>query len=143
MRTLTLGKDPAIAAEHRAKFEANELVRAARLLNKPTLVSSVHRGNEIGVVLADRKEAWLAAHAKATRAPNGTGDLLTALYAASILEGQTLSYGLARAVGGVAAALPLGRTGKADRGALAALIADGQTVTDAEVRAPAVMDQPR
>jgi len=77
-------------------------MRAARLLNKPTLVSSVHRGTEIGVVLADRKEAWLAAHAKAVRAPNGTGDLLTALYAASILEGQTLSYGLARAVGGVA-----------------------------------------
>jgi pyridoxine kinase len=77
-------------------------MRAARLLNKTTLVSSVHRGAEIGVVLADRKEAWLAAHAKAARAPNGTGDLLTALYAASILEGQTLSYGLARAVGGVA-----------------------------------------
>ena len=77
-------------------------VRAARLLAKPTLVSSVHRGSEIGVVYADRKEAWLAAHAKAARAPNGTGDLLTALYAASILEGQTLSYGLARAVGGVA-----------------------------------------
>jgi pyridoxine kinase len=53
-------------------------------------------------VLADRKEAWLAAHAKVERSPNGTGDLLTALYAASILEGQTLSYGLARAVGGVA-----------------------------------------
>ena len=35
-------------------------VRAGRLLNKPTLVSSVHRGNEIGVVYADRKEAWLA-----------------------------------------------------------------------------------
>ena len=77
-------------------------VRAARLLNKPTLVSSVHRGNEIGVVYADRKEAWLAAHAKAARSPNGAGDLLTALYAASILEGQTISYGLARAVGGVA-----------------------------------------
>ena len=77
-------------------------MRAARLLGKPTLVSSVHRGAEIGVVLADRKEAWLAAHAKAERSPNGTGDLLTALYAASILEGQTISYGLARAVGGVA-----------------------------------------
>jgi len=77
-------------------------MRAARLLNKTTLVSSVHRGAEIGVVLAQSKEAWLAAHAKADRAPNGTGDLLTALYAASILEGQTLSYGLARAVGGVA-----------------------------------------
>ncbi|MFT4251749.1 MAG: PfkB family carbohydrate kinase [Caulobacter sp.] len=77
-------------------------VRAARLLNKPVLVSSVQRGAEIGVVYADRKEAWLAAHAKAERSPSGTGDLLTALFAASILEGQTLSYGLARAVGGVA-----------------------------------------
>ena len=77
-------------------------MRAARLLGKTTLVSSVHRGAEIGAVLADRKEAWLAAHAKSERSPNGTGDLLTALYAASILEGQTFSYGLARAVGGVA-----------------------------------------
>ncbi|MBI1686367.1 PfkB family carbohydrate kinase [Caulobacter hibisci] len=77
-------------------------VRAARLLNKPVIVSSVQRGAEIGVVYADRKEAWLAAHAKAARSPSGTGDLLTALFAASILEGQTLSYGLARAVGGVA-----------------------------------------
>jgi pyridoxine kinase len=77
-------------------------VRAGRLLNKPTLVSSIQRGNEIGVVYVDRKEAWLAAHAKAARSPSGTGDLLTALYAASILEGQTISYGLARAVGGVA-----------------------------------------
>lgn len=77
-------------------------VRAGRLLNKPTLVSSIQRGNEIGVVYVDRKEAWLAAHAKAERSPSGTGDLLTALYAASILEGQTISYGLARAVGGVA-----------------------------------------
>ena len=77
-------------------------VRAGRLLGKPTLVSSIQRGNEIGVVYVDRKEAWLAAHAKAERSPSGTGDLLTALYAASILEGQTISYGLARAVGGVA-----------------------------------------
>jgi pyridoxine kinase len=77
-------------------------VDAARLLDKPTLVSSVRRGDEIGVVHVDRKEAWLAAHARAERAPNGTGDLLTALFAASLVEGQTLSYGLARAVGGVA-----------------------------------------
>jgi len=77
-------------------------MKAARLLGKTTLVSSVQRGAEIGAVLADKKEAWLAAHAKADRSPNGTGDLLTALYAASILEGQTFSYGLARAVGGVA-----------------------------------------
>lgn len=77
-------------------------VEAGRRLDRPTLVSSVQRGSDICVVYVDRKEAWLAAHARAERAPNGTGDLLTALYAASVLEGQTLSYGLARAVGGVA-----------------------------------------
>lgn len=77
-------------------------VLAGRRLGKPTLVSSVQRGDEIGVVYVDHQEAWLATHARAARAPNGTGDLLTALFAASILEGQTLSYGLARAVGGVA-----------------------------------------
>jgi pyridoxine kinase len=77
-------------------------VLAGRRLGKPTLVSSVERGDEIGVVYVDHQEAWLATHARAARAPNGTGDLLTALFAASILEGQTLSYGLARAVGGVA-----------------------------------------
>ncbi|UAL10408.1 bifunctional hydroxymethylpyrimidine kinase/phosphomethylpyrimidine kinase [Caulobacter segnis] len=75
---------------------------AARALGKPTLVSSVRRGDEIGAVLAGDGEAWLALHAEADRAPNGTGDLLTALYAAALIEGQTASHGLARAVGGVA-----------------------------------------
>jgi pyridoxine kinase len=91
--------------QHLTGAEAGEpqaAVRAARRLDKPTLVSSVERGDEIGVVYADRDEAWLAVHAKAPRAPNGTGDLLTALYAAAMIEGQTASYGLARAVGGVA-----------------------------------------
>ncbi|KQZ29904.1 bifunctional hydroxymethylpyrimidine kinase/phosphomethylpyrimidine kinase [Caulobacter sp. Root1472] len=77
-------------------------VLAGRRLDRPTLVSSVQSGGEIGVVHIDDHEAWLATHAKAERAPNGTGDLLTALFAAALLEGQTLSYGLARAVGGVA-----------------------------------------
>jgi pyridoxine kinase len=48
------------------------------------------------------REAWLAAHQKADNVPSGTGDLLAALFAAAMLEGQTPSYGLARAVGGVA-----------------------------------------
>jgi len=77
-------------------------VRAARRLDKPVLVSSVRHGDEIGVVYADRDEAWLAVHAKAAGAPNGTGDLLTALYAAAVIEGQPLAFRLARAVGGVA-----------------------------------------
>ncbi len=77
-------------------------VDSARLLGRPTLVSSVERGQEIGVVYADRNEAWFAAHAKAGDAPRGTGDLLTALFAAALCEGQPVSYALARAVGGVA-----------------------------------------
>jgi pyridoxine kinase len=77
-------------------------VAAARLLNRPTLVSSVERGQEIGVVFADRAEAWFAAHARTPDAPNGAGDLLTALFAAALSEGQPASYALARAVGGVA-----------------------------------------
>lgn len=79
-----------------------DAVRAARLLEKPVVVSSIQRGDEIGVVYADKTEAWLAAHPRAATAPSGTGDLLTALFAAALLEGQTLSYALARAVGGVA-----------------------------------------
>jgi pyridoxine kinase len=77
-------------------------VSAAHILGKPVLVSSVPRGSEIGVVYADRRQAWLAAHAKAPSAPNGSGDLLTALFAASLLDGQPISYAMARAVGGVA-----------------------------------------
>lgn len=77
-------------------------LRAARQLGRPVLVSSVRRGDEIGAVLATADEAWLALHAEIDKAPNGTGDLLTALYAAAVVERQTPSHGLARAVGGVA-----------------------------------------
>ena len=77
-------------------------VSSARLTGKPTLVSSVVRGQEIGVVYADKTEAWFAAHARSTNAPRGSGDLLAALFGAALVEGQPPSYALARAVGGVA-----------------------------------------
>jgi pyridoxine kinase len=77
-------------------------VDAARLLGRATIVSSVERPGEIGAVYADKAEAWFAAHARADYAPNGSGDLLTALFGAALLEGQPPSYALARAVGGVA-----------------------------------------
>ncbi|MEI9965743.1 MAG: PfkB family carbohydrate kinase [Caulobacteraceae bacterium] len=77
-------------------------VTAARLLGRPTLVSSVERGVEIGAVYADKGEAWFAAHARSPQAPSGSGDLLTVLFGAALLEGQPVSYALARAVGGVA-----------------------------------------
>ncbi len=77
-------------------------VRAATRLGRPVMVSSINIGNEIGAVYADKHETWLAAHPKAASAPKGTGDLLTALFAAALLEGQTASDALASAVGGVA-----------------------------------------
>ena len=77
-------------------------VAAARLLGKATLVSSVTRAHEIGIVYADRREAWLAAHPRAPIAPNGTGDLLTALFAGHLLGGRPVSDALFRAAGGVA-----------------------------------------
>lgn len=76
-------------------------VAAARLLGKATLVSSVMRAHEIGIVYADKREAWLAAHTRAASAPNGAGDLLTALFAGHLLDKQPLSYALARAAGGL------------------------------------------
>ena len=74
------------------------------------MVSSVQRGHEIGVVYADRKEAWLAAHPRADSAPKGTGDLLSALFGAAMVDGLTASYALARAVGAVAETIAAAQT---------------------------------
>lgn len=78
-----------------------QALAAARQLGRPVLVSSVRNGEEIGVVYADGAEAWLAAHPRAASAPKGTGDLLSALFAAARIDGLTGSYALARAVGGL------------------------------------------
>jgi pyridoxine kinase len=80
-------------------------VTAARSLGKPMLVSSVPYGEAIGVVYADDRNAWLATHPRAASAPHGVGDLLTALFAAALIEGLPADQALARAVGGVAEAV--------------------------------------
>ncbi|HYG28060.1 MAG TPA: PfkB family carbohydrate kinase [Caulobacteraceae bacterium] len=85
--------------------DAASAVEAARRLGRPTLVSSIDCGEEIGVVYATPEGAWLAAHRKLEHAPNGTGDLLTALFAAAMLEDLSPPERLARAVGGVALAV--------------------------------------
>lgn len=85
--------------------DAPSAIEAARRLGKPTLVSSIGAGDEIGAVYADRDGAWLAAHRKLETAPNGTGDLLTALFAAALREELSPQDRLARAVGGVALAV--------------------------------------
>lgn len=79
-----------------------DAVAAARGLGLPVLVSSVPAGEEIGVVYADAHEAWFAAHPRFPSAPNGTGDVLTAVFAAGQLQGLGQAEALARAAGAVA-----------------------------------------
>jgi pyridoxine kinase len=95
--------------------------RAAFRLGKPVLVSSVPHPDGIGVVYADAHQAWLAVHARAGRAPNGTGDLLTALFAAARLVGEAPVEALARAAGRVAAAVFAAEAAGADDLAVAAV----------------------
>ena len=75
---------------------------AGRSLGRPVLVSSVEAGDAIGVVYADAEQAWLAAHARQGAAPKGTGDLLTALFAAAVLGGATPRQALETSVSAVA-----------------------------------------
>lgn len=74
---------------------------AARALKATVIVSSIPSGDQIGVVLATPSEAWLASHARLERAPNGVGDLLSALMAYACLGGLTPHQALTQAVGGV------------------------------------------
>lgn len=81
---------------------AQAAVAAAREIDKPALVSSLPGGaDRIGNLYVDERAAWLALHARAASAPNGTGDLLTALFAAATLEGLPPPSAMLRAVGGV------------------------------------------
>ena len=52
------------------------MVRAARSLERPVLVSSLPRHGQIGVLYVDAGEAWLVTHDRVPKAPNGTGDVL-------------------------------------------------------------------
>lgn len=64
------------------------MVRAARSLERPCLVSSLPRHGQIGVMYVDAEEAWLVSHDRCPSAPNGTGDLLTASFLARLLSGD-------------------------------------------------------
>lgn len=85
--------------------DVESAVKAARRLGAAVLVSSVPAGDEIGVVYVDTRGALLATHPRARTAPNGTGDLLTALFTAARVKGQSPRKALAAAIGGVAEAV--------------------------------------
>ncbi|HWF76987.1 MAG TPA: PfkB family carbohydrate kinase, partial [Caulobacteraceae bacterium] len=85
--------------------DAASAVAAARALGLPTLVSSLADAGGIGVAYVDAREAWLAVHARRRHAPKGTGDLLTAIFAAALVQGREPAEALALAVGAVAEAV--------------------------------------
>jgi pyridoxine kinase len=75
---------------------------AARETGRSVLVSSVPAGRRIGVLWTDGEEAWLASHRRAPDAVKGTGDLLTALFAAALVDGAAPPDALETAVSDVA-----------------------------------------
>lgn len=80
----------------------SDALAAARSLGRPVLVSSIDLGEDIAVIYADEIDAWIAVHPCAPSAPKGTGDLLTALFGAALLDGLSGADALARGVSGVA-----------------------------------------
>ncbi|HEY1425862.1 MAG TPA: PfkB family carbohydrate kinase, partial [Caulobacteraceae bacterium] len=85
--------------------DAASAVAAARAQGRPTLVSSLADGQAIGVAYVDAAEAWLATHPRRRVAPKGTGDLLTAMFAAALVQGRAPAEALELAVGAVAEAV--------------------------------------
>lgn len=74
------------------------MVRAARSLERPVLVSSLPRHGRIGVMYVDADEAWLVTHDRFPKAPNGTGDLLTASFIGAVVGGAGPREALEHAV---------------------------------------------
>jgi pyridoxine kinase len=63
-------------------------IAAARRLGKPAVITSAPAGDgETGVLFVDAETATLFAHPKLAKAPNGTGDLVTASFGAGLVEG--------------------------------------------------------
>jgi pyridoxine kinase len=82
---------------------------AARRLGRPVLATSVPAGpGEIGVVAADAAGAKLYAHPKWAQAPNGAGDLVTAVFAAGLAQGLGFQAAARRATGAAMAAISAG-----------------------------------
>ena len=89
----------------RAVDDPTSAVAAARALGRPTLVSSLHVGDDVGVAYVDRQQAWLTHHARRRIAPKGTGDLLTAVFTAALVKAHPPPEALELAVGAVAEAV--------------------------------------
>ncbi len=82
----------------RALTDLASMLRAARALEHPVLVSSLPCEGRIGVMYVDGDEAWIVTHDRRERAPKGTGDVLTAAFVAARLTGADVRSALEAAV---------------------------------------------
>ena len=86
--------------------DIGEAVAAARRLGKPAVVTSAPaRDGETGVLFVDAETAILFAHPRLAKAPNGTGDLVTASFGAGLVEGLAAVAAAERAARAVAEAV--------------------------------------
>lgn len=93
-----LGRLTGLQAETPAAVAA-----AARTLGRPVLVTSVPAGaGRIGAVYADEVQALLFSHAELPGTPNGTGDVVAAVLAATIVDGAPAAEAAAAAIRAVA-----------------------------------------
>ena len=107
---------------------------AARALGKPALITSAPaRDGEIGLLYVDKEEAVLFAHPRRERAPNGTGDLVTASFGAGLVEGKDPRDAAERAARAVAETLLVAQAWKSLELPIVAL-ADRIVNPKAEVR---------
>jgi pyridoxine kinase len=75
---------------HAPATDLGQAVAAARRIGRPALITSAPASaDEIGLLFVDAETATLFAHPRLVRAPNGTGDLVTASFGAGLVEGLT------------------------------------------------------
>jgi pyridoxine kinase len=86
--------------------DLDAVIAAARRLSRPALVTSAPAPDgEIGALYVDETTAVLATHRRLKTVPQGTGDLICALYAAAMIEGLAPAAALERATRGMAEAV--------------------------------------
>jgi pyridoxine kinase len=84
----------------------SDIIAAARGLKRPALVTSAPAGEgEIGALYVDEASAVLAAHRRLKTVPQGTGDLICALYTAGLVQGLAPAAALERAARATAEAV--------------------------------------
>jgi len=77
--------------------DLDSMVRAARSLARPVLVSSLPCQGRIGVMYVDEQQSWLVTHDRCPKAPHGTGDLLTAAFVSARIRGMDVKSALEQA----------------------------------------------